>query len=181
MCSQEEPSGAKWILAIWAWILSSPSNLAVLLLVSWYIWICGLDYSISKSKVRFQDLSGLSPLVKIALSHTRKVDREPCLLDVRLCKVMNLLMNALITFNESETGYIMLHCHIDTWWICYHLLNQSLWYSKQKIMKKEDPFSQPNWLTFLHPPSWPGVIISRTSLGNMFHFLLLLTQIPLTL
>ena len=37
-------------------------------MVSWYIWICGLDYSKSNSKVRFQDLSGLSrsPLVKIS-------------------------------------------------------------------------------------------------------------------
>ena len=32
------------------------------------------------------------------------------------------------------------------------------------------------------PPTWPGVIISSwTSIGNMFYFLLLLTQIPLTL
>ena len=30
-----------------------------------YIWICVLDYSSSNSKVRFRDLSGLSPLVKI--------------------------------------------------------------------------------------------------------------------
>ena len=35
------------------------------ILVSGYIWICVLDYSKSISKVRFQDLSGLSPLVKI--------------------------------------------------------------------------------------------------------------------
>ena len=40
-----------------------PSGCKVM--VSWYIWICGLDYSKSNSKVRFQDLSGLSPLVKI--------------------------------------------------------------------------------------------------------------------
>ena len=41
-------------------------KVAVGLIVREYIWICVLDYSSSNSKVRFRDLSGLSPLVKIS-------------------------------------------------------------------------------------------------------------------
>ena len=35
----------------------------MMMMVSGYFWICGLDYSKANSKVRFRDLSGLSPLV----------------------------------------------------------------------------------------------------------------------
>ena len=35
------------------------------IMVREYFWICVLDYSKANSKVRFRDLSGLSPLVKI--------------------------------------------------------------------------------------------------------------------
>ena len=40
-------------------------KVAVGLMVREYFWICVLDYSKANSKVRFRDLSGLSPLVKI--------------------------------------------------------------------------------------------------------------------